>query len=65
MRRHRPRPITDRERRDIERESGAPDIDAFPSVGFCHDCEALVDEPAGKLHRASCRSVAPERRRAS
>lgn len=36
----------------------------YPEEGFCHDCEANVDEAAGKLHRATCK-VEPERRRAS
>jgi hypothetical protein len=33
----------------------------FPEHGFCHECEANVDEPGGKLHRATCK-VEPARK---
>lgn len=62
MRRKMPlRPITDRESRAIERD--APGGEAIPSRGFCHECEAFVDEAAGRLHRPACRGVTAERRR--
>lgn len=51
-------PATSREAAEVERDY------EIPTTGFCHECEAYVDEAAGKLHRARCK-VAPERRRAS
>lgn len=34
----------------------------FPTEGFCHDCEAFVDEGAGKLHRTRCKVEPSERK---
>lgn len=33
----------------------------MPEKGFCHECEAFVNEAEGKLHRATCK-VEPARR---
>lgn len=57
------RPLTDREARQIERDHACGE--AVPAKGFCHECEKFVDEIAGKLHRATCKGVTPERRMAS
>lgn len=46
------------EARDIERDY------EIPTKGFCHECEAFVDEANGKLHRPTCKTTA-ERKRAS
>lgn len=62
--RARVRPITDAERRGVESDHAiASSIGC--SKGFCAECEKFVDEEAGRLHRATCTAVAPERRRAS
>jgi hypothetical protein len=37
---------------------------AIPTTGFCHECEAFVDEAKGKLHRATCPVDADRRRTA-
>lgn len=36
----------------------------IPEKGFCHECECFVDEPAGKLHRPTCKAE-PARRRSA
>jgi hypothetical protein len=66
-RRHPARPITDRERREADREADAfyGGGEAVPVRGFCHECEADVDEPAGRLHRPTCKGVPAERRRSA
>lgn len=48
-------PASSAEAREVER-----DYD-IPTKGFCHECEAYVDEESGKLHRASCKTTAERR----
>lgn len=52
-------PATSSEAREVERDWDY----VFPEKGFCHECEAMIDEDAGRLHRPTCKVEPAERKR--
>jgi hypothetical protein len=63
IRRARPRRISDREAREIEKDHpmGGP----VPTRGLCRSCGDWVDEAEGRLHAHDCPDAPEEKRRAS
>jgi hypothetical protein len=62
IRRARPRRLSDREIREIEKDHPMGKV---TTKGLCGSCGDWVDEAEGRMHAHDCPDVAPERRRAS